>query len=100
MTSMTCVVGRYEIPGYTCLSEALVLRNNGGMIATWAPTGLCLNAESKILDQGFFGAAFSLEKNTLGGMVLQGLAEHAQSQGASYVLYVYNLLGDPALQIR
>ncbi|MCP4627730.1 MAG: hypothetical protein GY850_30060, partial [bacterium] len=44
VTAMTCVVGRFAIPGYDSLSETLLLHKEGGAIAVWAPTGLSLNA--------------------------------------------------------
>ncbi len=100
MTAQTCVVGRYDIPGYDCLSEALVLRLEGGCIAVWAPTGLCFNAQSKILATGAFNAAFIGHERVLGDIVMEGLKAYHHHGGDVYPLYIYNLLGDPALQLR
>jgi len=100
VTAMTCVVGRFAVPGFDSLSEALVLRQGGGAIALWSPTGLSINAEARILDQKFFRAVFEDGEKTLGGSILKALDAYAGRGGAIYMLQIYNLLGDPALEMR
>ncbi len=36
---LTCVAGRFEIPGFTSLGEALLLNGNGGMAGGLFPAG-------------------------------------------------------------
>ena len=43
LVGMTCVAGRFEIPGYDAIGESLVVKADGGAVAAWAPTGLSLN---------------------------------------------------------
>ena len=99
-TAMSCVVGRFEIPGYNCLSEAMVLKSDGGAIATWAPTGLCFNADSKILAEYFYSDFLVGGEESLGDVVLKALEAYKNSDRDPNVLYLYNLLGDPVLLVR
>jgi hypothetical protein len=100
MTAMTCVVGRFGIPGYDSLSEALVLKSNGGVIAMWAPTGLSLNYLARQLAEKFFKAAFQAREKTIGKALLKAMADYSAADGQPFMLYIYTLLGDPALEIK
>jgi hypothetical protein len=100
VTAMTCVAGRFAIPGYDALGELLVLRQGGGAIAAWAPTGLSENDLAVILDESFFSTAFVDEENILGEVVLKALVDYAGTGNPVYMLDIYNLLGDPALEMR
>jgi len=100
MAGMTCLIGRYEMPGFDSLSERLVLKDNGGAVAVWSPTGLSLNPEARRLDEAFFTAAFATDQPVIGQVVLQALnAYHAQG-GEAYMVDIYNMLSDPALRMR
>jgi hypothetical protein len=99
MTAMTCVAGRFAIPGIDSLGELLVLRQGGGAIAAWAPTGLSLNELALILDKEFFCAVFEDEEKILGEMVLRALEDYAWAGKPRFMLDIYNLMGDPALQM-
>ncbi|MBC2715750.1 MAG: hypothetical protein HF978_10620 [Desulfobacteraceae bacterium] len=100
VTAMTCVVGRYAIPGFDSLAELLVLHEGGGAIATWSPTGLSFNELSVILNKNFFHSLFTDEEKILGDVVLKALESYYQTGKPPYMMDIYNLLGDPALIIR
>jgi hypothetical protein len=100
VTAMTCLAGRFAIPGHDALGELLVLHEDGGAIATWAPTGLSRNDLAVILDTSFFSTVFVDEENILGEVVLKALADYAGTGKPVYMLDIYNLLGDPALEMR
>jgi hypothetical protein len=100
VTALTCVSGRFALPGYDCLGEALVLEPSGGAIAFWGPAGLLLNRQSKALGEAFLRAALESGERVLGRAVQ---AAHRASSGHSTPtapLDLYNLLGDPALKLR
>jgi len=100
MTAMTCIVGRFCLPGYDTLSEVLLLKNNGGTVAVWAPTGASLNSLARTLAEEFFKAVFQGQEKTLGQAVLKAMENYALSGGLPFMLNIYNLLGDPALEIK
>jgi hypothetical protein len=100
MTAMTCLVGQFAIPGYDSLSESLVLKQDGGSSAVWAPTGYSFNSMAKILDEEFFKAAFDRPQELLGDAILKAFKGYSMAGGQRYMMDIYTLMGDPALQLR
>jgi hypothetical protein len=100
ITAMTCSMGQFSIPNYDSLSEALVIKGDGGAVAVWAPTGLSYNFLAKILDEEFFRAAFENNEAVLGDSMLKAYQEYNARGGSAYLMDIYNLQGDPALKIR
>ena len=94
------LAGRFAYPGYDSIGERLVLHENGGAIAAWAPTGLSLNELAAILDKGFFCSAFEDGEKVLGDIVLRALEDYAWAGKPRFMLDIYNLLGDPALILQ
>jgi uncharacterized repeat protein (TIGR01451 family) len=100
LAAMTCIVGQYAIPGYDSLSESLVMKREGGSAAVWAPTGFSFNSIAKVLDEAFLKAAFDRPQKVLGDAILEAFQEYHLVGGQDYMMYIYNLLGDPALRLR
>ena len=102
VAALTCVVGRFEIPGLDSLAESLVLEPEGGAVAVWAPSGLSLNGDAEILNQAFVGALGDGEADdiVLGDAVLTALRRHAVEGRYPFLWRIYNLIGDPALPLR
>jgi hypothetical protein len=94
---MTCVVGQFAIPNYDSLSEALVMKPNGGAIAVWAPTGLSYNDEAVVLNQAFVQTAVHDDVYRLGDIVNHALRAYAGQSRYTFMRDIYNVLGDPAL---
>jgi hypothetical protein len=100
VTSMTCSVGQFSIPGYECLADALLLKSGGGAIAVYAPTGLSFNSEAVLLNKQFFLAAFGeYGRNILGELILSAVREYAGQGSMPSLIGIYNLIGDPALRL-
>ncbi len=95
--SLTCSAGRFELPGYTSLAEALVLDPNRGAIAMWAPSGLSVNGAALQLDEAFV-AALAVE-DTLGEAILSAMQQYGSTGVFPELLRLYNLMGDPALDV-
>ena len=100
LTAMTCTMGQFAVPGYDSLSEALVIKIDGGAVAVWAPTSLSFDFHSRILDEEFFNAAFQNNEAVLGDVILKAFQGYDAQGGPTYVIDIYNLLGDPALRMR
>jgi hypothetical protein len=100
MTAMTCVVGRFEVAGYDTLAERLLLQSDGGAAAVWAPTGASFNNQNTLLAEKFFKAVFRGREQTLGQALLNSMKGFAALDGDPVTLKIYNLLGDPALEIK
>ncbi|MEM7391168.1 MAG: C25 family cysteine peptidase, partial [Verrucomicrobiota bacterium] len=100
MTAMTCIIGRFSVPGFDSVGEDLVNRSNGGAIAVWAPTGLSLNHNATRLNRAFVGYLFSEDEPVLGDGVRQAMQLYSTSEHGSFMLQIYTILGDPALKLK
>jgi hypothetical protein len=99
MAALTCVAGRFEVPAFESMAEAMVLNPNGGAVAAWAPSGLSYNVDAERLNRAFVDAAFG-QDITLGQAVREALATYAAEGFYRHLLLVYNVFGDPALSMR
>ena len=101
LTFLTCAAGNFSIPGYDSLSELLVLKRGGGAVAVWSPTGAPTNTLSRVLGEGFFRSAFLGEgKKRLGDAVRDAMKAYAMQGYNPNILALYNILGDPALNLK
>ena len=99
LSALTCVVNRYGLPGYDSLGEQLVLSPTTGMSAVFAPSGLSLHDGGKLLNKAFIRAVYGAGKTVLGDAILHAMAEYAEAGQRPYMLGIYNLLGDPAIEM-
>jgi hypothetical protein len=100
MTAMTCVSGRFSLPGFDTLSELMVLKADGGVIAALAPSGFSQNFEANSLARQLFKGIFSNNTRVFGSAVLQAMADFLTSGGQAHLTSIYNILGDPAVAIK
>ena len=100
LAAMTCSMGNFGMPNYDSLSEALVLRQGGGIIAGWVPTGLSYNNYARLLDEGLFKALFEDGTRVLGDAVISALTYYSSHGQPRFEIDLYNILGDPALQMK
>jgi hypothetical protein len=100
VTAMTCTVNRFGVPGVQSLGEALVTHAAGGAVAVWAPAGLSIDAEARLLAERFYRLAGDGGAVRLGDLLLRSFGEFRALGGSEGLPAVYNLLGDPALRLR
>lgn len=100
ISTFTCFVGRFEIPGYDSIGEALVLDMDGGAVAVWAPTGLSINTEAVALGEGLFTSVFQNGEDVLGDAILEALRAYASGNFTFSLHEIYTLFGDPALRMK
>ncbi len=100
MTFMSCMAGRFDYPGWNSLAEALVVKEAAGAAGVWASSGLALNEESVLLAAEFYNLIFQKQEKTLGAATSEALKRYAQQGRETYMADIYNLLGDPALQLK
>ncbi|MDY0297780.1 MAG: C25 family cysteine peptidase [Acidobacteriota bacterium] len=97
---LTCVAGRFELPGYTTLAEALLVNPDGGMAGGLAPSGLGMHSDSMRLARAFFRAVYRSLENTAGKALQSAMRTYMNQGGEAYLLGVYNWLGDPATPFK
>jgi hypothetical protein len=100
MSAATCGVGNHANPGYRTLGVLLALQGDGGAAAVFAPTGMSMNADGTALAGKLFQNLFGGAAARAGDAVKVALSQYATGGGARYALDTYNLLGDPALEMR
>jgi hypothetical protein len=100
LAALTCSVGNFGIPNFDSLSEALVLRKGGGIIAGWVPTGLSYNELAFILDQRLLQAIFTDGTRVLGDAIIAAMTHYGSQGQPRFMLDLYNILGDPALRMK
>lgn len=101
---MTCTMGRFELPGYDGLAEALVARPDGGAIAVLSASALsehpAATAFVEALLSTIAGAGSDGGGARLGDEILAAQSRLSASGDPPAILRTYNLLGDPALRLR
>ena len=100
ITALTCVLGNYSIAGFDSLGVAMLLKQNGGVSAVFSPTGMSLNSQALDLGKSFYQAYFEKQGQTLGEIVLHALNKSKYDGVSGYIIDIYNILGDPALQLK
>ncbi len=98
VVALTCNVGRFDIPTYDTLAEALLLRHGGGATAVWSPSGFSMNEEA-VRVGGLFNKVISTQPGTrLGDAVRMALQKYMRSAAPDPTTpKIFVLLGDPAL---
>ncbi len=100
VTGLSCTIGRFEFPGFTSLSELLVLAEDKGAIAVWAPSGVSYDLAAAELGEDLFRRVFGFDSAaTLGEAILETSKAHRQTSPQSDLTEIYNLIGDPALKL-
>jgi hypothetical protein len=101
VTALTCLTGQYAYPGYDTLSEALMKRAGAGAIAVWSPADMEKEWNSVTLGELFMQEWFGSSHVIVLGDAIRAAQAAGAQHGLPYsVLVTYNLLGDPALQVR
>jgi hypothetical protein len=103
VAALTCIINRFEVPGFAALGEELVRAPGAGAAAVWAPSGLSSHAEARDLGAAFLrelGRPPGERVERIGDAIRRALQAHAVAGGLATLLDVYNLLGDPALLVK
>jgi len=95
VVSMTCIVGRYSVPGLACLGESLLLAPNGGASAVISPVGLSLNEAARDLNLLLMSSMQVSGPTRLGDIWLE-VSRAYRIRSTKDMWSIYNVLGDPA----
>jgi hypothetical protein len=100
VASLTCSTGRFEIPGWASLGEALVMKEDGGAVAAWTPSGLSYSSQALILNEALVESLYDGNTEYLGEAIQSALETFSEEGQLRFMLSIYNLLGDPATRLR
>ncbi|MBP7275915.1 MAG: hypothetical protein KBA51_06910 [Kiritimatiellae bacterium] len=99
--ALTCLLNRYEGPKAPCLGERLVLRQQRGALAVFAPCGYSWNSSAAKFARAFYQTHVAGRQSTLGLALLTAWRSvDIQTNEDAESLRSYVLLGDPALKLR
>lgn len=104
MVTATCDYGQYDQPTFVSSGERLLLKNDGGVIATLTTTQLVYQTYNRPLNKGFLQAQFQHNNgkwNTFGDAIRIGknLTYANSTSGQTLINFrKFVLLGDPALE--
>ncbi len=93
VSSFSCSVGKFDIPGEECLSAALVKADGAGAIAAISSTRLAYASENEMLALDFYKNLFDASKTCIGDAFFRAKVISVSSGNK-----VYSLLGDPSIQ--
>ena len=109
---MTCYTSQFDNNYYQTLDEALVLKANGGALATWGATGLGVAHGHDALQRGFFNALWRPSAPGKTGPRTPGTARVGELTMMGYndlalngyccqdTIRTFVLLGDPLTSVR
>ncbi len=99
--SLTCLIARFDHPTSVSLGEALVLRQDGGAMTVYAPSGLSWNYYGEQFGKEYHRLHAVDRADTIGPTLLHARRSFGEVSGLfADSLETYNLLGDPALKLR
>lgn len=98
VSAMTCLIGNFGTPGIVSLGQMLVISNSGAVALIGAGSQV-YNVDSRVLCANLLGDIYSGQYSRLGDAMLSSWNHVAQS-GYAELSHAYNLLGDPALEIK
>jgi hypothetical protein len=101
LTAFTCIINRFDVPGFAPLGAVLATAGNGGATAVYAPTGLNDNGEGRALGEIFYQElGRGGDDRRLGDVMRRAISSYLKSGGSADQIKVYTLLGDPAMQLQ
>jgi hypothetical protein len=100
MIMMSCLLGFFDHPERQALAEELLLAEDGGAIAVFAPSSLTLSSDQGPLDRALVKALLSGEVPTVGLAIMEAKRSLPwETQGQRDVIETFTLFGDPALRL-
>jgi hypothetical protein len=103
LLALGCLSGYFGHPaGMDSLAEGLLLAPNKGVSAALSPSGLTSTPEQQVLSEAWLNALVQ-DRLTLGEALLraqQAVSQSLPPQQATVVIRTFNLLGDPALELK
>ena len=97
VTAITCICGQFSQPTADCLGESALQPTNGGGIAFYGATGLSLSGESSEMNVRLSALLATNIQFRLGDMIVQAVAAHVTQDLPTVPVWIYNLMGDPAM---
>ncbi|MEJ2543572.1 MAG: C25 family cysteine peptidase [Calditrichaceae bacterium] len=89
---------RFDIPDSTTIIEALIQKNKGGTVLSFAPAGLAYSDQGSRIMESLYNKIFEHPEYSLGYIIRLVKGGQAISMDLDDITLRYTLLGDPALK--
>ena len=100
MILMSCLLGFFGHPERQSMAEELLLIEDGGAVAVFAPSSLTLSSDQEPLNRALLTALLEEEAPPVGLAILRAKRSVvAETQGQRDVIETFSLFGDPALRL-
>lgn len=100
MILMSCLLGFFGHPERESMAEELLLAEDGGAVAVFAPSSLTLSSDQGPLNRALLSALLNGETPTVGQAILEAKRSLSpENQGQRDVIETFTLFGDPALRL-
>ncbi len=97
---MSCLVGFFAHPELDSMAEELLLAENRGAIAVFAPSSLTLPSDQEPLNRALFNTLLSAETPDVGTAIMEAKRSlDLETADQRDVIQTFTLLGDPALRL-
>jgi len=100
LLTLNCLNGYFVAPNFDALPEALLKAEGRGAIAAFSPSGLSLDGPAHQYHRAVMAELTSGTHERLGDAILAAQRTYAQTGLMPELLAVYQLLGDPAMELR
>jgi hypothetical protein len=100
MILMSCLLGFFGHPERDAMGEELLLAEDGGAVAVFAPSSLTLSSDQEPLNRALLTVLLEEDAHPVGLAILEAKRSVAsETQGQRDVIETFTLLGDPALRL-
>jgi hypothetical protein len=100
MILMSCLLGFFGHPERDAMAEELLLAEDGGAVAVFAPSSLTLSSDQGPLNRALMKVLLEEDAPAVGLAILEAKRSvGAETQGQRDVIETFTLLGDPALRL-
>jgi hypothetical protein len=100
-TAFSCSVANGFYPGFDSMAETLLWDTSGGVVLTFASTGLSMDDEAHKLNLSLIKALGAPgSRPVFGDAARAAMSEYAAQGGQQYMLHIYQTIGDPALRMQ
>jgi hypothetical protein len=100
LLTLNCLNGYFVAPNFDSLGEALVKVEGRGAIAALSPSGLSLDGPAHLYHRAVMAEITSGTQARLGDAILAAQRTYADTGVMPELLMVYQLLGDPGMELR
>jgi len=100
MILMSCLLGFFGHPERQSMAEELLLAEDGGAVAVFAPSSLTFSSDQGPLNRALLKILLEDEAPSIGLAILEAKRSvAAETRGQRDVIETFTLLGDPALRL-